>query len=205
MCSGSIAFCMLAHAEVIETKVAIAASELPEPVSSWTAGMASGMPGLATLAVANLSTLGVVSGARLGWVADFLTTTLHANPTYSAGLVIQTNRSFDDTVKEEIKPDGSDSDPGSDSASEEGSARIGKHSSVRSQRLKVTEVLSEAKRKLNVNDITLIFDPETCWGHRRGAHDVLLVTARGHIHPGMGADWGGSGARASRSNLVGSI
>lgn len=157
-------------------KVGTAAAQLAEPLAGWTARASAGVPGIATVIIANLSTLGVLSGAKLGWSADFITTVLHASPTHSAALVIQTNRSFDEVVKEE--PHGSESDA-SESDSEAGFNRVGKPSSVRSQRMKVTEIFSEGRRKLNVLDVTLIFDPDTCWGSRKGAHEALLITARG--------------------------
>lgn len=157
-------------------KVGTAAAQLAEPLSGWTARAVAGAPGLTTVIVVNLSTLGVVSGAKLGWSADFVTTALHNNPTHSAALLIQTNRSFDELIKEE-QP-GSESDA-SESDSEAGFGRVGKPSNVRSQRMKVTEIFMEGRRKLNVLDVTLIFDPETCWGSRKGAHEALLITARG--------------------------
>jgi hypothetical protein len=130
--------------------------------------------------VVNLSVLGVVSGARLGWMADFVTSTLHANPTHSAAVAIQTNRSHDEIVKEETKCESETESESESQDSECGPGRTGKPSNIRMQRMKVAEVLMEGARRLNVSDLTLIFDPDTCWGNRRGVHDALLVTARGH-------------------------
>ena len=175
-------------------------SDLPSQVASWAARNTMGTHGVAKILWVNFSVLGVVSAGKLAWVADYVAAELHASPSTSVAILIQSNRSYDETrAGSNLKVDDTDAAPGvemdaksehsgSDSEDlagpwdgktpEAGSARMGQARSLRAARHKIEDIFSEVRRGLNVDNAQMVFDPTTVWGNRHGCHNMLVVTPR---------------------------
>ena len=178
------------------------AADLPSQMSAWVTKRTIGNHGVAKIVWVNFTVLGVVSGGKLNWVADYVSAELHSTPTTSVAIIVQGNRSYDELrskvddvgvvagkadAKSESDTDSGaddkcqDGKPGWDGISQgqgQGSARMGHAKSLRQHRQRIEDVFCEEGRGLLVHNATLVFDPPTVWGSRHGSHSLLVVIPR---------------------------
>lgn len=176
------------------------AADLPAQMACWASTTSAGKHGVAKILWVNFSVLGVVSAAKLDWVANHVSRELHSQACTSVAIIIQSNRSYDEQrpgskVEEEAddehadaKSENSSSESGAEDQSvpcdgkhptEQGSARMGRAKSLRAWRYKIEEVFCEPGRGLTVDNANIVFDPATVWGSRHGSHNMLMVLPKG--------------------------
>lgn len=160
-------------------------SELASVFEPWRESIDTVTPRPLWVYWVNLPVVGYLGAMKLEWLTDYITAKLHEMGDTSMCILLQTNRSGDDTLvkTEEDDMNGSEDDTPvgkarrTSSSGWNGCTRMGSVNAIRLMKQKIVDTFCEEGRKLQVVPAIMTFDPPTVWGARSETHDMILLTS----------------------------
>eukprot|EP00435_Cladocopium_sp_Y103_P069260 s569_g33.t1 len=173
---------------------------LPE-VTGWVRDTLSDIPEVrqvddhCVIAFANLTTVGVMPGAKYDWFLTSLSNLLANNKRNSIGIIVHCNRASDTgrkssgAKKEKVEKDEDDNDKvakdeESDNDEEEEGQDVEnpEEADIRDMRFKLEKALAASSRNLVVKNLTWVFDKATVYGKRDACVHGLAVLHRDRLN-----------------------